>query len=195
MVAHHPSDKGTPGESRGRKATGPRLLRDDLHRRHEGPHDRQAAEGRCDASTSSPRMPRSPTFSPWRFPCIVPRFSSHDSRSRMRSCGRLRGPAHAFRTSRRFAAFVPHRAESRGSGCPAQTQYRCSMGCTWTVGEKLSPTSTPRPRRWRLRGPSGRGRVIRARSLARIRPRLPSGWHFCPLEPSSGPHRCLSCRA
>jgi hypothetical protein len=41
-------DKGTPGESRGRKATGPRLLRDaglSLARCHEGPHDRRTATG------------------------------------------------------------------------------------------------------------------------------------------------------
>ena len=28
--------------------------------------------------------------------------------------------------------------------------------------------------------------------VARIRPSLPSGWHFCTLEPTSRPHRCLS---
>ena len=48
-------------------------------------------------------------------------------------------------------------ADRAGPIHSAQTQYRCSMGCTWTVVEKRSPTSTPRSRRWRLRGPSGRG--------------------------------------
>ena len=43
-------DKGTPGESRGRKATGPRHLRNAGSRRHERPKHRRAAE-RCSALT------------------------------------------------------------------------------------------------------------------------------------------------
>jgi hypothetical protein len=46
-----PSDKGKPGESRGRKATGPRLLRDASFARHEGPQDRRLRLKRRSSST------------------------------------------------------------------------------------------------------------------------------------------------
>ena len=58
ISAPSPIDKGTPGESRGRKATGPRLLRDagaGQPRRHEGPQDRRALER---VSPAEPRARR-----------------------------------------------------------------------------------------------------------------------------------------
>ena len=60
---HSPLDKGTPGESRGRKATGPRRpprrRTGYPRRRHEGPHDRRAAEG----ARGVRRSPRTPSIS------------------------------------------------------------------------------------------------------------------------------------
>ncbi len=43
-VGSNYTDKAKPAERLGRKATGPRVLRDAPHRRHEGPQDGRAAQ-------------------------------------------------------------------------------------------------------------------------------------------------------
>jgi hypothetical protein len=68
-------DKGTPGKSRGRKATGPRLLRDAAFRRHEGPQDRRATEGCLGLFAHFVNLPKQPLppgvlMHPAR--CVVP---------------------------------------------------------------------------------------------------------------------------